>query len=139
MIVVAAELPDIDFVLPLEHRGMTHSLGFAAAVGIGVGAAYLPSGIRRALMMGGVSALATSSHALLDMLTGESGTEAAWPATDDRVSLPDAPLPAMPIGGALWSRDGLLRAIGELAWATPLAIIGIWPWVLQRHGRPRYR
>lgn len=127
VLAVAAEAPDVDFLLPLRHRGITHSAGFAVAVGAGLAAAYAPSGWRRGLAMGFLGALATLSHAALDLATGESGTEAAWPATDENLSLPAAPLPATPIGRQLLTSQGLLQALGEAAWAAPLALIGLWP------------
>ena len=135
VVVVAAAVPDVDFVLPLPHRGMTHSAGFAGAMALGVATAYLPSGARRAVAMGMLAALATSSHAVLDVLTGESGAEAAWPMTDRPVALPSAPLPATPIGSELISRDGVFQAVGELAWSLPLALFGAWPWARRALGR----
>lgn len=127
VLAAAAEAPDVDFLLPLRHRGITHSAGFSVAVGAGLAAAYSPSGWRRGLAMGAVGGIATLSHALLDVATGESGTEAAWPASHENVSLPVAPLPAMPIGPHLLTRDGVLQALGEAAWAAPLVLFGLWP------------
>lgn len=40
VITIAAAIPDVDFLMPIDHRGITHSLGAAVAVGIAVAIGY---------------------------------------------------------------------------------------------------
>lgn len=128
MVALAAELPDIDFLLPVRHRGPTHSLLFAGGVGASFGLVRAPRGGRRALALGAVAGMAAATHAALDLLTGESGARIRWPVGSGRFTLPAAPLPASPIGPAMATPSGALRFAGELAWAVPLAAVGLWPW-----------
>lgn len=73
--IATATLPDADELLPLDHRGPTHTVWFlltcsTIAVGVGVG---IGSGFGRALAFGAVlgSAVAVSlaSHLLADSIT----------------------------------------------------------------------
>ena len=81
---VAAALPDIDFLLPLVHRGPTHSIAAAIAAGVGVfSVVSLLSGKVTGRRTAAVVGLAVLSHALLDWLGQDSSTPrgvmALWP------------------------------------------------------------
>lgn len=120
---VAAMLPDADVVGfefgvrysdLLGHRGFTHSLLFAAVVGI-AGAFLAPN--HRAL--GWVYLfLATASHGLLDALT-DGGLGVAFFAPFDltRYFFPVTPIAVSPIGvEAFFSARGISVLANELLW-----------------------
>ena len=77
--VVAATLPDADQQLPLPHRGPTHTLAFAAAMGLLAGVlaavALAIPGVARGIpawtpaFVGGVTTLSLCSHIAGDALT----------------------------------------------------------------------
>ena len=83
---VAATLPDLDILLPIPHRGPTHSL---AAAGLVFGAALLILGGTRwkadRVRLAAVVALGVLSHTLLDWLGADSsrprGVMALWPVS----------------------------------------------------------
>jgi hypothetical protein len=83
---VAAALPDADFLLPIRHRGPTHSV-LAAAVGVAVTLAVLIVARveRDRLRISVAIGLAVLSHVLLDWLGKDSSTPrgvmALWPWT----------------------------------------------------------
>ncbi len=129
-------LPDADVVafvlgIPYEHafghRGASHSLVFAAVVGLLVGAlARLRR--RSALRVGALSALVVASHPLLDSLTdGGLGVALWWPLSDARVFAPWQPIPVSPIGPAFFSAAGARVALAELLPSLPLLIYSFWP------------
>lgn len=128
----AGALPDIDFLLPLQHRGPSHSLG-AAALAFAASAAVLSrqsGGIDRFRIAAAV-ALAYGSHVLLDWLGADSSTPhgvmALWPvsnafyvsgldvfnAVERRYWLP-----------GFWRRNGL-ALLRELLILGPLAAISV--------------
>ena len=84
---VAAVFPDIDFLLPMQHRGPSHSLG-AAALAFAASAVFLSmrSGGRDRLRTAAAVALAYASHVLLDWLGADSSTPhgvmALWPVSN---------------------------------------------------------
>lgn len=82
---VAATLPDVDFLLPLPHRGPTHSIAAAVIVFIATLAVVaVAAGKGRARIASAVG-LAVLSHVLLDWLGEDSsaprGVMALWPLT----------------------------------------------------------
>jgi inner membrane protein len=83
---VVATLPDVDFLLPLPHRGPSHSLG-AAVLALAVSAGVVSLGSARAERLRTIAAitLAYASHVLLDWLGADSssprGVMAIWPAS----------------------------------------------------------
>lgn len=98
-----AMLPDVDHRLPfVSHRGPTHSLLFAAAVGgafagaghfladagsdLGVSVALGLFGVGLPAFGFFVGALAVVSHLLADVIT-PMGVNFLWPFTDSRYSL----------------------------------------------------
>ena len=81
---LAAALPDIDLVLPVAHRGPTHSLVAALTVfAVTVVVLKLGSGRPNAIRVATALALAVVSHTLLDWLGQDFGTPrgimAFWP------------------------------------------------------------
>lgn len=80
---IAAALPDIDFMLPLPHRGPTHSLA-ASVIVFAATLAVVAAEKGRARIAAAVG-LAVLSHVLLDWLGEDSsaprGVMALWPFT----------------------------------------------------------
>jgi inner membrane protein len=72
-----AAVPDLDLLLPISHRGASHSVGAAALAGL------LAWGVTRRLRTALVFAAAYGSHILLDWLgtdtTPPIGLMALWP------------------------------------------------------------
>ena len=132
--VVASVLPDLDVVafylgIPysagLGHRGFTHSLFFAVAVGV-AGALT-----RRALGAGALCCFlflfaATASHGLLDAFTdGGLGVAFLWPWTGTRYWAPDAlrVIVVSPLGvRSFLSGRALAVLASELRWIWPPAL-----------------
>jgi inner membrane protein len=129
-------LPDADVIgirfgvgygAPWGHRGATHSLMFAAAVGlaIGVGARFFK---RPPMATGLLAAAVLASHALLDTLTnGGMGCALFWPFDLTRYFAPWRPIPVSPIGFAYVSPYGLFVAVTELLIFAPLLVFA-WRW-----------
>ena len=73
--VACATLPDADELLPIDHRGPTHTVWFVAVVSVIVAAAggLLGASIGRpgtvALIVGSAAGLSLSSHLLADSIT----------------------------------------------------------------------
>jgi inner membrane protein len=125
---VVAALPDIDVIgyrlgIPygsvLGHRGITHSLAFAAVLSAAIVAA-LPSGA------GPVSRgqlwlflfLATASHGVLDALTNGGGGIAFFaPFHNARYFFPWSPIQVSPIGiRSFFTERGARVLASELVW-----------------------
>ena len=140
---VGAVLPDIDAVgfwlgVPydsvLGHRGLTHSLVFAALYA----AACLPlfdRPQRRRVWF--YLFLATASHGLLDaMTTGGGGVAFFAPIVNDRYFLPWRPILVSPISVTrFFTRRGLAILANEIAWVwIPCAVFAL---AMLRLKRPR--
>ena len=106
-----AMLPDVDVLafslgLPyghvLGHRGLTHSLAFAAALAAAVTWACFPEGRARRAVRARLWAylfLATASHGVLDAMTdGGSGIAFLAPVDGARHFLPWRPIEVSPLG-----------------------------------------
>jgi inner membrane protein len=118
--------PDADvlafaFGIPYEslwgHRGWTHSLVFAIALGLAVGW-LLYRGQRHWPQMALWFALATASHPLLDMLTtGGLGCALWWPFSPDRLFFPVQVIRVSPLEvGEFFSRWGIKVLLSEAFW-----------------------
>ncbi|MCE4068777.1 MULTISPECIES: metal-dependent hydrolase [Pseudomonas] len=123
---IAACLPDLDvlaFKLGIAyhdafgHRGFSHSLLFAACLGV-LGALcgrLLGSGpLKAGLWLG----LATASHSVLDAMTdGGLGVAWFWPWSEQRYFLPLHPIEVSPIGlSRFLSPRGLEVLLSEARW-----------------------
>lgn len=119
-------LPDVDARIPLvPHRGPTHSLLFAVAVGVGLGAAlatvvaaFAPDAAGGDARHFGfvVGAVAVIAHLLADALT-PAGVPLLWPLSGRRFSVSLWPA-SSPVGN--W----LLFALGLAAVAGAAHLVG---------------
>ena len=136
---VAAMLPDLDVIGfklgiayhdGLGHRGATHSILFALAMGALAALAHrwLRSGAWRSALFVG---LATVSHPLLDACTnGGLGVALLWPFSEHRWFFPVHPIAVSPIGvSRFMGARGLTVMASELVWVwlpTALVALGVW-------------
>jgi inner membrane protein len=121
----ASILPDFDSIAfklgiayadQFGHRGASHSLFFALAVGcVGAAAAsWLRTTRWRAFWF---LAFCTASHPLLDALTnGGLGVAFWWPWSHERIFAPWRPIEVSPIGAGFFSMRGLKVLWSELIW-----------------------
>jgi inner membrane protein len=144
--VLATILPDFDSIAfklgiayadQFGHRGATHSLFFALAVGM-VGAAAAPwlrTTRWRALWF---LTLCTASHPVLDALTsGGLGVALFWPWSHERIFAPWRPIAVSPIGMGFFSARGLKVILSELQWVwSGSAILAIMGYSMRRALRP---
>ena len=132
-----ALLPDADVVAfafgipyahPFGHRGASHSIVFAALVGVFVGLIARLRGQPQPLRLAALCAAVVMSHPLLDaMTTGGLGVAWAWPWSAERGFLPWRPIPVAPIGAGFLSERGVKVALTELAQGSPLWLWALWP------------
>ena len=121
-------VPDLDviafrFGIPYSsqwgHRGFTHSIAFALAMGL---AGWLLTRSRKSAL---ALLIVVVSHPLLDMLTdGGLGVALFWPLTNERYFFPWTPLPVAPIGKGMASARGLYVMVVEAAAFLPLWLYG---------------
>jgi inner membrane protein len=137
--VLVSIVPDLDVyaqdvVRGIGHRGITHTLVFAAACGIF--AAIVARALRSTPMVAFCFVLAaTASHGLLDAFTnGGSGIPLFWPLDATRYFMPWQVIEVSPIGiGAFFSERGVEVLLSELRWVwTSAALLGISLYVLRR-------
>ena len=125
-----------DYTTMLGHRGVTHSLPFAAALsGLVVLLAF-----RKPIV--GMSRLAvfallfasTASHSVLDaMVDGTLGVAFFAPFSATRFFLPWRPIVSTPIGMAFFSPEGAGVIANEFVWVwLPSLMIILAPWVWRR-------
>ena len=135
---LCAVLPDLDVVafafgLPyghmLGHRGLSHSLPFAAGLALAatVVATRRRATGRSALRLWAFFFAATASHGLLDAMTsGGYGVAFFAPFSDARYFFPWRPIVVSPIGiSAFLSRWGVQVMSSELLWIWPPAAVVI--------------
>ena len=136
---LCAAAPDLDVVtfwlgVPwghmFSHRGITHSLAFAAVLAAIVTLTAFRGRGRLGIWLALV--VATASHGLLDAMTnGGSGVAFFAPFDDTRYFLPWRPIPVSPIGlSRFLTQRGLeiMKAEVWLIWlpAGIVALIGLW-------------
>jgi inner membrane protein len=140
---VVAALPDLDSIGfrfgvaygdMLGHRGLTHSLLFAAVLSAVVVAVAFPSGAgpvsRGQLLL--YLFLATASHGVLDALTnGGLGVAFFAPFDDARYFFPFTPIQVSPISvRAFFSERGVRVLTSELVWvwlpSVLFAAVALW-------------
>lgn len=91
---IANILPDIDSLVGLPHRGITHTLGFAFAVGALLAAATAFRYRRRAVLFGALFALIVWLHPAMDLLTGGGPyVELFWPISGWKIEAIHGGLP----------------------------------------------
>jgi len=139
---ICSVLPDVDvigFGFGIRygdlwgHRGITHSILFAAVMGIATGVWFGGSWAQRI----GQSLLffvVTISHGLLDAMTnGGLGIGFFSPFRTTRYFLPWRPILVSPIGAKFFSDRGFAVSRSELMWVWPAAILlGIALYALRR-------
>jgi inner membrane protein len=135
LIIVCSILPDIDSIgfhlgIPYSsfwgHRGITHSLTFAAILAVCVSVGFsriFGRPWRLALLL----FLVTATHGLLDAMTdGGLGVAFFSPFDLQRYFLPWRPIHVSPIGvGRFFSARGLRILWSEILWVW-LPVLGIW-------------
>jgi inner membrane protein len=124
-------LPDFDVVAfklgiaysaPLGHRGATHSIAFALAMGV------MAFALTRSWKSTFWLTVVVLSHPLLDMLTdGGLGVALFFPFTNERYFFPWQPLPVAPLGQRMISERGLHVLLVEAAYFLPLWILSFAP------------
>jgi inner membrane protein len=122
---VASVVPDLDVVglrlgIPyasqLGHRGLSHSLAFAAA------AALVSAWYHRELCSPAATAfsfvfVATASHGILDAFTnGGLGVALLWPCSAERFFAPARVVQVAPLGLSALSSRGAALLASELLW-----------------------
>ena len=145
---IYAAAPDLDvlafrFGIPYEHvlghRGLTHSLLFAAAVAW----ASVSLGFRRGvpglgpLVLGAYLFLATASHGILDALTdGGLGVAFFAPLENSRHFFPIQPIEVSPIGiRRFFTERGVAVIRSELLWVWLPSTLLAGAALLLRQGR----
>jgi len=132
---VCSALPDVDvigFGFGVRygdlwgHRGMTHSILFAAAIGIAAGICFGGSMLERfgqSLLLFTI----TCSHGVLDAMTdGGLGIAFFSPFNLTRYFLPWRPIRVSPIGAAFFSSRGLAVIWSEMLWVwLPALVAGV--------------
>ncbi len=140
---VASMLPDLDtigmrFGVPygsqFGHRGMTHSLAFAALLGLIAAFGYqqLRSSRWRAFLF---VFFAAASHGLPDAFpTGGKGVALLWPLSKARFFGPWQVIKVSPIGVGRFFRHGTLQVLSsELIWVwLPMAFVFVLLWALRK-------
>lgn len=136
---LCAAAPDLDVVtfwlgVPwghmFSHRGITHSLAFAAVLAAIVTLAAFRGRGRLGIWL--ALFVATASHGLLDAMTnGGSGVAFLAPFDDTRYFLPWRPIPVSPIGLSRFLTQRGLEIMKAEVWqiwlpAGIVALIGLW-------------
>lgn len=125
-----------DYTTMLGHRGLTHSLPFAAVLsGLVMLVAFRKSidGINRVALFALLFA-ATASHSMLDaMVDGTLGVAFFAPFSAARFFLPWRPIVSTPIGMAFFSSEGAAVIANEFVWVwLPSLIVILAPWLRRR-------
>jgi len=135
--IVCAALPDVDVVGfefgmrygdLLGHRGLTHSLAFAAVLAAGLVPVARARATGAAWVIWLYLFLATASHGFLDAFTdGGLGIAFLAPVSDARYFAPWRPIHVSPIGLHRFVESGGLRVLAsEIAWVwLPCAVVAI--------------
>jgi inner membrane protein len=147
MAALVACLPDIDvigFRFGVHygdlwgHRGVTHSLLFAAVVGVLAAARFRPNWKRDGWKLALVFVLITASHGFLDAFTdGGLGVAFFSPFDRTRYFFPWRPIAVSPIGAKnLFTARGLAVLSSEARWVwIPSLVVGFGLRALNRDAR----
>jgi inner membrane protein len=100
------------------HRGMTHSLLFAAGLGVLAAARFRPDWKKEGWKLAALLAAITASHGFLDAFTnGGLGVAFFSPFDRTRYFFPWTPIEVSPIGASrFFSARGLAVILSELRW-----------------------
>jgi inner membrane protein len=126
----------IEYSDMLGHRGLSHSLLFAAILsGLIVLLAFRRpiAGISRRMLFL-LFFLATASHGILDaMVDGTLGVAFFAPFDAGRFFLPWRPIVSSPIGWSFFSAAGVTTIMNEFVWIwIPSLIVIMAPWLSKR-------
>ena len=149
---LCAVLPDADVVGfafrvryadALGHRGLSHSLAAAFALGLAVALLFFRDAgtwSRRWWSLAAYFAAVTASHGLLDALTdGGLGVAFFAPFDNSRYFFPVRPVEVSPIGAGFFSRRGLAVLASEFVWVwlpSLVLVAAAWGWrKLLKNGR----
>jgi len=124
--IAACIVPDLDVIAfrlgipygdPLGHRGATHSIAFALALGAIAALFAARLGTRRSAAFAFVSFCGVS-HGLLDCFTnGGSGIAFLWPFSDERWFAPWRPIEVSPLSVTRFMGErGVHVLASELLW-----------------------
>lgn len=129
--IIAAMLPDADVILfrfgatydsVWSHRGFSHSLGFALALGLAA-ALLLRRSTPPAVAFAFVS-FSAASHGLLDMLTnGGHGIAFVWPLSGARYFFDWRPIQVSPLAASRFVAKAAAVARTEVLWIWLPALI----------------
>lgn len=142
---LAAVVPDVDVIafgldIPYAsiygHRGLSHSLVFAALLAALVVVVMFRkvTGRRNRFVLWAVFFLATASHGILDaMTTGGAGVAFFAPFSAERYFFPWRPILVSPIGVASFvSARGVAVLANELQWVwLPSAAVAAIGWIMR--------
>lgn len=136
--IVVAAVPDLDALFissipygdPLGHRGLTHSLFFAAALGLALAFVFVKAGWAGEHSFGTLAALfglVTASHGLFDAMTdGGLGIAFFAPFNNTRYFLPWRPIPVAPLSAhRLFTASGMRLMLWEMALFGPFTMAAI--------------
>ena len=120
----------IPYAHPFGHRGFTHSLLFAALLGMLLTLIfYRKTSPRSKLFFFSFFFLSTTSHGILDAFTnGGLGVEFFYPVSTERYFFPWRPVQVSPINaGSFFSEWGIRVLKSELVWIwiPSLIVIGL--------------
>jgi inner membrane protein len=118
----------------LGHRGLSHSLAFAAVVGVAVACTFGREVGRRGALAA-YFAVITASHPLLDALTnGGLGVALFAPFSNERYFFPWTPIAVSPIGAGFFSARGVRVLTSEAIWLwIPSAAVSMLVWLTRKH------
>ena len=136
--ILAATLPDIDALFfglipynaPFGHRGFTHSLFFAALIGLLLGLVFHRTGWGSGhsfLALATLFFVVTASHGLFDAMTnGGLGIAFFAPFDNTRYFLPWRPIPVAPLSAQrLFSPSGFHVIVWEAGLFGPFTLAAI--------------
>jgi inner membrane protein len=121
----------------LGHRGLTHSILFAAALGALLSFTLFRNRQGSNWVIFLFIFLSTLSHTLLDMLTnGGLGVALFAPLSRERYFFPWRPIEVSPIGvDSFFSEWGVRVILSELRWVwLPSAVVSALGYVARRYG-----
>ena len=126
VVTAASVSPDIDLVFGINHRGPTHSIGFAAIVALVVALVLRLSSHPTPRGTAILCFVAVLSHIALDFLTVSSPIAALWPITSVEFKFAHPILPSVPLDDRIATLRGLVNAATEMAWSAMLIAAGVW-------------